>query len=451
MPRRSVRDSQLRLGDSWVTEPTEDTSSDYDDDDDKGVPEHTPQRREVPRRLTRSSKKTIEPEPQRPSPRSMQRSRLHLGDSWIPENDGSSAIGEHATTSDHDEKGVPEEPLQGRETARKMTRSSKRTIEPESQRLSPRSMQESQLQLGDSWMPENDGSSAIGEHATSDHDDKGVPEKPLQGRETARKMTRSSRKTIEPELVMPAIDHDVGKSGHLDRIKSEETQRPPRRSVTEDASPRRRSARLANGDQKSSHQPSERLQQRPTAGRPRKRTVRDSLPTQVRTEWLVEPLVLWIFDTLMMVIRLLKYPASLFVAGLIIAAMISYLIALLSGLMSKAMSAPFSSFSSIPLRPLRPLIPSLSSICGLPIVSVLCPQGPAKSRDGNPPVKFDEMMKVQGKFEELLESATENYGLPQDMKRSEASIRDLRSLVRFSSLHSKWVFIFLYSAILSSS
>jgi hypothetical protein len=46
-------------------------------------------------------------------------------------------------------------------------------------------------------------------------------------------------------------------------------------------------------------------------------------------------------------------------------------------------------------------------------------------------------MTVQSKFEEVLEESAGGVSLPLDMKRGEASIRDLRQLVRFSQLHSK--------------
>jgi hypothetical protein len=52
-------------------------------------------------------------------------------------------------------------------------------------------------------------------------------------------------------------------------------------------------------------------------------------------------------------------------------------------------------------------------------------------------VEFDRLMTVQNKFEEVLEESAGSVSLPMDMKRGEASIRDLRQLVRYSQLNSK--------------
>lgn len=87
---------------------------------------------------------------------------------------------------------------------------------------------------------------------------------------------------------------------------------------------------------------------------------------------------------------------------------------------------------------------SLSPICRIPGVSLLnlpfCSVYRVDSSHGSPPpVEFDELMSVQAKFEEVLEESTSNTALPMDMKRGEASIRDLRQLVRYSQLHSKYV------------
>jgi hypothetical protein len=85
---------------------------------------------------------------------------------------------------------------------------------------------------------------------------------------------------------------------------------------------------------------------------------------------------------------------------------------------------------------------SMSPICRIPGASFLnlpfCPVYSADSRHGHPPsVEFDQLMAVQSKFEEVLEESAGSVSLPLDMKRGEASIRDLRQLVRYSQLHAK--------------
>lgn len=85
---------------------------------------------------------------------------------------------------------------------------------------------------------------------------------------------------------------------------------------------------------------------------------------------------------------------------------------------------------------------SLSPICRVPGASLLglpfCPIYNVDTTHGTPPpVEFNELMTVQAKFEEVLEESAGGVSLPLDMKRGEASIRDLRQLVRYSHLHSK--------------
>jgi hypothetical protein len=85
---------------------------------------------------------------------------------------------------------------------------------------------------------------------------------------------------------------------------------------------------------------------------------------------------------------------------------------------------------------------SLSPVCRIPGVSYLdlpfCPQGPNMPSPGDkPPVEFDGLMDVQERFEEVLEKSANGVSLPMEMKRTEASIRDLRTMVRYSSLQGK--------------
>lgn len=84
---------------------------------------------------------------------------------------------------------------------------------------------------------------------------------------------------------------------------------------------------------------------------------------------------------------------------------------------------------------------SLSPICRIPGASYLelpfCLNGPDMHAGDKPPVEFDGLMNVQERFEEVLEKSANGVSLPMEMKRSEASIRDLRTLVRYSQLQGK--------------
>ncbi|MCJ1383552.1 hypothetical protein MMC17_006666 [Xylographa soralifera] len=86
---------------------------------------------------------------------------------------------------------------------------------------------------------------------------------------------------------------------------------------------------------------------------------------------------------------------------------------------------------------------ALSPICRIPGASLLhlemCQHPVTSNYKGGtaPVVEFDQLMETQSKFEEILEQTAEGITLPMDMKRSEASIRDLRQLVTHSNLRSK--------------
>lgn len=85
---------------------------------------------------------------------------------------------------------------------------------------------------------------------------------------------------------------------------------------------------------------------------------------------------------------------------------------------------------------------SLSPICRIPGASLLnlpfCPVYQVDKTHGPPPpVEFDQLMTVQSKFEEVLEESAGGVSLPMDMKRGEASMRDLRQLVKYSQLHAR--------------
>ena len=83
---------------------------------------------------------------------------------------------------------------------------------------------------------------------------------------------------------------------------------------------------------------------------------------------------------------------------------------------------------------------ALSPICRVPGVSMLgfdiC-QVPGGSRASSKDVHFNEVMASQSRFEDILDKTAEGVGLPADMKHSEASMRDLRTLVKYSRLSSK--------------
>ncbi|KAK9775482.1 putative SUN domain-containing protein [Seiridium cardinale] len=79
---------------------------------------------------------------------------------------------------------------------------------------------------------------------------------------------------------------------------------------------------------------------------------------------------------------------------------------------------------------------SLSPICRIPGAALLdlpfCPDSPtAIGQNGTGPVEFDELMNIQAEFEKVLESSASGVSLPMEMKRSEAAVRDLRTIIKY--------------------
>ena len=86
---------------------------------------------------------------------------------------------------------------------------------------------------------------------------------------------------------------------------------------------------------------------------------------------------------------------------------------------------------------------ALSPLCRIPGVVWLdlpiCPpimHANGKDADSSP-VKFNQLINVQAKFDSILEESAGRVSLPLDMKRGEAAIRDLRHVVRHSTLRSR--------------
>lgn len=83
---------------------------------------------------------------------------------------------------------------------------------------------------------------------------------------------------------------------------------------------------------------------------------------------------------------------------------------------------------------------SLQPICRMPGVSLLnlklCPDAPLDLglKSDARPLEFDELMNAQAQFEQVLEASAQSISLPMEMTQSESSVRDLRTVVRYSDL-----------------
>ena len=94
---------------------------------------------------------------------------------------------------------------------------------------------------------------------------------------------------------------------------------------------------------------------------------------------------------------------------------------------------------------------ALTPICRLPFTGGLsfCPARNAPELQGE--AQFGQLVQAQNAFEDILQSSTVGANLPADMKRSEASIRDLKHVVQYSSLPSKNELVFEFSGFVDTA
>lgn len=78
-------------------------------------------------------------------------------------------------------------------------------------------------------------------------------------------------------------------------------------------------------------------------------------------------------------------------------------------------------------------IPGLTHVVDLPF----CDIGPGSSKHSASNLEFNGLMDIQENLEDVAEKAANGVSLPMQMKRSETSIRDLKTLVSYSKLQNK--------------
>ncbi|KAK2003871.1 hypothetical protein LX36DRAFT_565413 [Colletotrichum falcatum] len=128
----------------------------------------------------------------------------------------------------------------------------------------------------------------------------------------------------------------------------------------------------------------------------------------------------WVFNVIGMALSYVQKPLALCLAiWLFFGAFI-----MLQNLVTKSITTSLSPLCRIPGAAYLdlPFCPSFASSTG----------GGQDSRSSN--VEFDDLMNVQSQFEQVLERSADGVSLPMEMKRSESSIRDLRTMVRYSEL-----------------
>ncbi len=272
------------------------------------------------------------------------------------------------------------------------------------------------LPLGDSWVVE-------GEEEYSPKDEEEYIPPTTRKTTPPKHPTRRNDKSPEPELVMPSLDIE-SLDGSWAGASSRSAKARPTRLAGKALEGRRRSTRTgistASPEKRTRFKTSTNEPPSPPANKKDDNTFKEVLDVALKHVFVV---LLWVLEVIGGALKVLKKPLSYFVA-----------IWLLFGLIVVARNLVTSSIYA-----------SLSPLCRIPGSSLLnfpfCPVHRVDTSNGPPPsVEFDQLMTVQSKFEEVLEESAGGVSLPLDMKRGEASIRDLRQRVRYSHLHSKYVF-----------
>ncbi|KAI9829999.1 MAG: hypothetical protein M1826_005172 [Phylliscum demangeonii] len=229
----------------------------------------------------------------------------------------------------------------------------------------------------------------------SDYEDRPTRESAISKRRAAGQNLRPRTKSLDPDLVMPRLDTE------LDITQMDDYAEHSRPSSK--AAPPKSADKLAEIIRRLNPPP----------------------PAQTDDESLAKLLfdvawsaLGWVAMALRRALKILSTPLSFAVALAISGLVIYSLFAMLWSTIGSYLPA------------------SSSTICRLPVISTLC-ELPSWRSNPVSPVEFDEVMNVQGKFENVLQASTEGMSLPYQMKQGEASIRDLRELVRYSSLRSK--------------
>lgn len=332
------------------------------------------------------------------------RPKPHLGDSWVVQSDDESLYSPHSTDStgsDGEEDHVSTEaarPVHSDPVGALRNRTSNEPFQKGSARQSPRANTGRQGQgtvptLRASARDVRSGVEPNGSvHLSST----------LAASSTSTRKRQSRTGTIptaEPDLIMPSIYEDNLEGSWVGGDKKS----PGRNAGTK--------MRRNLGD-------SIRREKRGLGqSQPQKVSVHNSrsildIATLVGT---------WMIDVIGKALSTLKTPISLILAGY----MLVGLLLVMRNLFTSSIYSALSPICRIPG----------SSFLHLPMCQMVAS---VKYQDSEPPpVHFDDLMAVQSKFEAVLEETAGGVSLPLDMKRSEASIRDLRQIVRHSALRSR--------------
>lgn len=239
-----------------------------------------------------------------------------------------------------------------------------------------------------------------------------------------RSATKKTTSAAEPELIMPSI-HEAG-LGESWAVEDQPPRRRGSKAITRTSNSVVVPVKSEDVGTPEKHRPPKVV---PSTS---KKISKSSTPmSDHATTFLLKPACSWIYDVLGNTLHKIKTPLSYLLAIWICLGLVAILRNLFTNSIYSALSPicriPGSSLLSLPMC--RHHLSSVSSPSAAP--------PPQTSSSDSPPVQFDRLMTVQSQFESILQEAAGGVSLPFEMKSSEASIRNLRQVVRYSSLRSK--------------
>lgn len=224
-------------------------------------------------------------------------------------------------------------------------------------------------------------------------------------------------RTPVPEFFMPTVG--VNNQHRSTSTRSSRTIRPT--TTTNDSSQIRRrlhqdQSRAGNSNQHETQEPYAQGKGRDSNSPPNRQSLVERFSIAA-PEFLFNCLS-WILSVLGMALHFSKWP---------LAVVLAFYLTIGASIMVKNM---VTQSASVSLQPFC-RIPG-ASLFNLPF----CPDDShvLHTQNGAQHIEFDELMNVQSQFEQVLEDSAQGVSIPMEMKRAEASVRDLRTMVKVSDL-----------------
>ena len=275
------------------------------------------------------------------------------------------------------------------------------------------------LSLGQSWVV-NEGNSGSEWSAQDDLSLSESEPSPVQKSSPPRKRANGSRKqhtgaSREPDFIMPSME-------------SISPRKPTSNQSPQSTQPRQRRT--------PSSVPTESYKSSPRPKLPRPQPERDQLSIIDTITMYLAPIIDYALDIVLSSLKFLKKPISWVLAAYLFAGLVT----LVSNLLTNSIYTALTPVCRIPG------VPTTLGLLNVPICSYHSsydgqegaspPTIDASSASAADP-EFSSLMSAQNHLSEILDDTTSSLSLPLSMKRSETSIRDLRQIVRFSTLNSR--------------